>query len=74
MGASRLLFENGYIDRWNPDLGVHEAMAELLPHKDKWEFPRDQLKLGNIWRKIKLKSFTEKIINTFQYNIYNIFQ
>lgn len=45
--ANRLRFENGDIDKWNPDLGIEEQ-AELLPYDKQWEFPRDKLKIGKV--------------------------
>lgn len=47
----RSQFENGDIDKWNPDLGI-EDQAELLPYDKQWEFPKANLKLGKISRKL----------------------
>jgi FMS-like tyrosine kinase 1 len=38
-------FEKGAMDSINPELPVDEQ-AELLPYDKKWEFPSDNLKLG----------------------------
>ncbi|XP_046748827.1 mast/stem cell growth factor receptor Kit-like [Diprion similis] len=38
-------FEDGALECLNPDLTVGEQ-AELLPYDKKWEFPREDLKLG----------------------------
>lgn len=38
-------FEEGEIDRINPDLTIDEQ-ADLLPYDKKYEFPREKLKLG----------------------------
>uniref|UniRef100_A0A336M798 receptor protein-tyrosine kinase n=1 Tax=Culicoides sonorensis TaxID=179676 RepID=A0A336M798_CULSO len=38
-------FEEGDIDRINPDLDLNEQ-ADLLPYDRRFEFPRDKLKLG----------------------------
>lgn len=46
--AGLLDFEEGRVECLNPELDVGEQ-ADLLPYnRDKWEFPRDKLKLGNI--------------------------
>lgn len=39
------------MDSVNPELGVDDQ-AELLPYDNKWEFSRENLKLGN-----RLKAF-----------------
>ncbi|XP_022910201.1 vascular endothelial growth factor receptor 1 isoform X2 [Onthophagus taurus] len=39
-------FEKGQIESINPEIGIDEQ-AELLPyHKERWEIPRDHIKLG----------------------------
>jgi FMS-like tyrosine kinase 1 len=43
--ADFIHFENGAIQRINPDLGIDEQ-AVLLPYEQTWEFPRDKLKMG----------------------------
>lgn len=42
-----LLFENGDIEQWNPDLDIEEQ-ADLLSYIKEWNFPQNKLKLGNI--------------------------
>ncbi len=41
------LFESGQIDLINPDMPLDEQI-DLLPYDNKWEFPRENLKLGPI--------------------------
>ncbi|XP_023245876.1 vascular endothelial growth factor receptor 1-like [Copidosoma floridanum] len=43
--AGREDFEEGALDRINPELTLDEQ-AELLPYDRRWEFPRERLKLG----------------------------
>uniref|UniRef100_W4VRJ9 Protein tyrosine kinase n=1 Tax=Corethrella appendiculata TaxID=1370023 RepID=W4VRJ9_9DIPT len=38
-------FEEGCIDSFNPEIGLDEQ-ADLLPYKQRFEFPREKLKLG----------------------------
>lgn len=38
-------FEQGAIENINPELGI-EDQANLLPYDNKWEFPRNRLRLG----------------------------
>lgn len=38
-------FDKGALENLNPDLTVDDQ-AELLPYDQKWEFPREKLKLG----------------------------
>lgn len=38
-------FEKGAIENFNPELGIDDQ-AELLPYDKKWEYPRENLKLG----------------------------
>ncbi|EFN61650.1 Vascular endothelial growth factor receptor 1 [Camponotus floridanus] len=45
MEAGLMHFEEGALECLNPDLTVDDQ-AELLPYDKKWEFPREQLKLG----------------------------
>lgn len=42
-------FEEGAIENLNMELGVEEQ-AELLPYDRKFEFPREKLKLGELWK------------------------
>ncbi len=44
---SRNFFENGQMDLINPDLPIDEQI-DLLPYDEKWEFSRENLKLGQI--------------------------
>lgn len=46
MEAGLMHFEEGALECLNPELTVDDQ-AELLPYDKKWEFPRDQLTLGN---------------------------
>ncbi len=41
------LFECGQMDLINPDLPLDEQI-DLLPYDNKWEFPRENLKLGQV--------------------------
>lgn len=41
------MFVKGNPDSINPDLPIDEQ-TELLPYDRRWEFPRDQLKLGKV--------------------------
>nr|XP_033321453.1 vascular endothelial growth factor receptor 1-like [Megalopta genalis] len=45
MEAGLMHFEEGAVECLNPDLTVDDQ-AELLPYDNKWEFPREKLKLG----------------------------
>ncbi|XP_076382321.1 vascular endothelial growth factor receptor 1-like [Megalopta genalis] len=45
MEAGLMHFEKGAVESLNPDLTVDEQ-ADLLPYDNKWEFPRERLKLG----------------------------
>ncbi|XP_076384473.1 vascular endothelial growth factor receptor 1 [Megalopta genalis] len=45
MEAGLMHFEKGAVESLNPDLTVDEQ-ADLLPYDNKWEFPREKLKLG----------------------------
>lgn len=38
-------FEKGAIENFNPELGIDDQ-ADLLPYDRKWEYPRENLKLG----------------------------
>ncbi|KAK8769536.1 hypothetical protein V5799_013999, partial [Amblyomma americanum] len=42
---SKTLLDTGQTDMFNPDLPLCEQV-ELLPYNQRWEFPRDRLKLG----------------------------
>uniref|UniRef100_T1IKX3 receptor protein-tyrosine kinase n=1 Tax=Strigamia maritima TaxID=126957 RepID=T1IKX3_STRMM len=42
---SQLLFEQGDINSYNPDLPFDDQV-ELLPYDKRWEFPKERLKLG----------------------------
>lgn len=42
---NKTLFDKGQVDMFNPDLPLCEQV-ELLPYDQRWEFPRDRLKLG----------------------------
>lgn len=46
--AGLLHFEKGCIESLNPDLDLQDQ-ADLLPYNKKWEFPREQLKLGTLF-------------------------
>jgi hypothetical protein len=41
------LFKSGQMDLINPDLPIDEQI-DLLPYDEKWEFSRENLKLGQI--------------------------
>ncbi|XP_078038596.1 vascular endothelial growth factor receptor 1-like [Augochlora pura] len=45
MEAGLMHFEKGAVECLNPELTVDDQ-AELLPYDNKWEFPREKLKLG----------------------------
>lgn len=45
MEAGLTHFEEGALECLNPDLTVDDQ-ADLLPYDKKWEFPRENLKLG----------------------------
>ncbi|KAK8780670.1 hypothetical protein V5799_017989 [Amblyomma americanum] len=42
---NKTLFDECQVDMFNPDLPLCEQV-ELLPYNQRWEFPRDRLKLG----------------------------
>lgn len=42
---NKTLFDKGQVDMFNPDLPLCEQV-ELLPYDQRWEFPKDRLKLG----------------------------
>lgn len=42
---SKTLFDKGQAEMFNPDLPLCEQV-ELLPYDNRWEFPKDRLKLG----------------------------
>ncbi|KAK8763362.1 hypothetical protein V5799_034024 [Amblyomma americanum] len=42
---NKTLFDKSQVDMFNPDLPLCEQV-ELLPYDQRWEFPRDRLKLG----------------------------
>ena len=62
--AAKLHFENGDVEKWNPDLGIEEQ-AELLPYDKRWEFPRNKLKLG-IQKKRNVKYIFDFIVKKTQ--------
>ncbi|XP_076382319.1 vascular endothelial growth factor receptor 1 [Megalopta genalis] len=43
--AAFMHFEKGNVENLNPDLTVDDQ-ADLLPYDNKWEFPKEKLKLG----------------------------
>lgn len=42
------MFDKGNPDSINPDLPIDEQ-TELLPYDKRWEFPRERLKLGELY-------------------------
>lgn len=55
-------FEKGAVENINPELGIDEQ-AELLPYDQKWEFPTENLKLGEGSTIIEcLQSFTIRLL------------
>lgn len=40
-------FEQGQLDDLNPDVGL-EDQVDLLPYDRKWEFPPENLKIGDV--------------------------
>lgn len=42
---NKTLFDKGQVNMFNPDLPLCEQV-ELLPYDQRWEFPKDRLKLG----------------------------
>lgn len=54
------------MESWNPDLGIEEQ-AELLPYDKRWEFPRDKLKLGKLFKEIVIYFFIFFYIKVYNF-------
>lgn len=52
--SNRIRFDKGMVDSWNPDLDILDQ-TDLLPYDERWEFPKDKLKIG------KLRRFTHDV-------------